>query len=70
MSIPNENMNSSKLTWFQLFILTPLARLRFILILGAIGLALVNWDTLIALGQKWSWNRQVTDFAGEGFEYF
>ncbi len=70
MSIPNENMNSSKLTWFQLFILTPLARLRFILILGAIGLALAKWETLIALGQKWSWSRQGTDVAGEGFEYF
>ncbi|NBS90539.1 hypothetical protein EBS67_11150, partial [bacterium] len=70
MSIPNANMNSNKLTWFQLLVLTPLARLRFILILGAIGLALAKWETLIALGQKWSWSRQGTDVAGEGFEYF
>jgi len=52
MSIPNENSNSSKLSWFQLLVLTPLARLRFILILCAIGLALAKWETLIALGQN------------------
>jgi membrane fusion protein, copper/silver efflux system len=63
-------LNKNGLSWFQLLVLTPLARLRFILILGAIGLALAKWDTLIALGEKWSWKRQVTGTAGEGFEYF
>ena len=63
-----ETPNKNGLSWFQLLVLTPLARLRFILILGAIGLALAKWDTLIALGQKWSWNRQGTEVAGEGLE--
>lgn len=70
MSIPNENMNSSKLSWFQLFVLTPLARLRFILILGAIGLVLAKWDFLMAISQKWSWKQNGAELSGEGFEYF
>ncbi|MBY0445244.1 MAG: hypothetical protein K2Q15_08570, partial [Burkholderiales bacterium] len=65
-----ETPNKNGLSWFQLLVLTPLARLRFILILGAIGLALAKWDTLIALGQKWSWSRQGAEGAGEGLEYF
>ena len=70
MSIPIENTNPTKISWFQLLVLTPLARFRFILILGTIGLVLAKWDTLVALGEKWSWKRNSIESAGEGFEYF
>ena len=65
-----EKSSSNNLGWLQLLVLTPLARLRFILILGTIGLVLAKWDMLVALGQKWTWSRQGNEIIGEGFEYF
>ncbi|HVK12912.1 MAG TPA: efflux RND transporter periplasmic adaptor subunit [Gemmataceae bacterium] len=37
---------------FRLAVLVPLARLRFLVILGAIGLALAKWDWLVAKYEK------------------
>src|SRR5205823_7424511 len=41
-------------TWrrFRLAVLVPLARLRFLLILGLIGLAITRWDWLVARYEK------------------
>lgn len=59
-----------KMSWFRLLVLTPLARLRFVFILAAMGLALANWDTLTALFNKWGWKGSPTETAGEGYEFF
>jgi Cu(I)/Ag(I) efflux system membrane fusion protein len=40
--------------WFHFLILLKLARLRFIGLLAAIGLVIVNWDNLIAIYDRWT----------------
>jgi Cu(I)/Ag(I) efflux system membrane fusion protein len=40
--------------WFHFLILVKLARLRFIVILLAVGLVIVKWDTLKAYYEKWA----------------
>ena len=47
-----ETPNKNGLSWFQLLVLTPHARLRFILILGAIGWLLQNGILLLPLGKN------------------
>jgi RND family efflux transporter MFP subunit len=42
----------SALRAFRLAVLVPIARLRFLFILGAIGLVLVKWDELVARFEK------------------
>lgn len=39
---------------FRLAILVPIARLRFLVILGVIGVAIAKWDLLVAWYEKWS----------------
>ena len=58
------------MSWWRLFVLTPLARLRFVFILALIGLTLAKWDTLLALWEKWSWSKPVSEAIASGFEYF
>ncbi len=59
-----------RMSWFRLFILTPLARLRFVFILFLIGIALAKWDTLLAHWEKWSWVKSGTEAVAAGFEYY
>ncbi len=40
--------------WFDFLVLVNLARLRFILILAAIGAVILYWDTLAAYYEKWT----------------
>ncbi len=63
-------LNSGEISWFRLLVLTPLARLRFVFILGTIGLALAKWDTLLAVWEKWGWKVTAGEVAGDGSEYF
>ena len=70
METSNQNIPTAKISWLQLFILTPLARLRFIFILGVIGLALAKWDTLVAISKRVMWSQGAVQIAGDDYEYF
>ena len=70
METSNQNIPATKISWFQLFILTPLARLRFIFILGAIGLVLAKWETLVAISKRVMWSQVGGEIAGNDYEYF
>lgn len=54
---------------FRLAVLVPLARLRFLVILGVIGLAITKWDLLVARYDKWTRPADKTDVATD-VEYY
>src|SRR5262245_56726798 len=57
--------------WFRFAILVKLARLRFIAILAALGMLIVNWKTLVAFYEKWTRPlRGEEHAAGSDYEYF
>ena len=58
-------------TWqrFRLAVLVPVARLRFLVILGVIGLAITKWDLLVARYEKWSRPAEAPAAVGD-VEYF
>lgn len=53
----------------RLAVLVPLARLRFLVILGAIGLVITQWDWLVAHYEKWARPADHDHAAGD-VEYF
>lgn len=54
---------------FRLVVLVPLARLRFLFILGAIGVLIVKWDDLVARYEKYM-RPAGADAADSDHEYF
>ncbi len=54
----------------RLTVLVPLARLRFLFILGAIGLVIVKWDDLVARYEKYVRPAAGADVADPDHEYF
>jgi Cu(I)/Ag(I) efflux system membrane fusion protein len=56
--------------WFHFLVLVNLARLRFIGILVAIGLAIVYWDTLAAYYDKWTRPAGEEQAASSELEWF
>ena len=44
----------SALRTLRLAVLVPLARLRFLFVLGAIGLVLVKWDEIVARYERYT----------------
>jgi membrane fusion protein, copper/silver efflux system len=56
--------------WFHILILVNLARLRFVLILLAIGLVIVKWDWLTARYEKWTRSSAGETAVSSDFEYF
>jgi multidrug efflux pump subunit AcrA (membrane-fusion protein) len=54
---------------FRLIVLVPLARLRFVVILGVIGLVLARWDWLVAYYEKVHRPTDGTEAAGD-VEYY
>ncbi len=54
----------------RLAVLVPLARLRFLFILGAIGLVIVKWDDLVARYEKYARPAAGADAADPDHEYF
>jgi Cu(I)/Ag(I) efflux system membrane fusion protein len=55
--------------WFHFLILVKVARLRFVVILAAIGLVIVNWDTLNQVYDQWTRSAVDEHAAGSGWEY-
>jgi Cu(I)/Ag(I) efflux system membrane fusion protein len=55
--------------WFHFLILVNLARLRFIILLAAIGLVIINWDWLVAIYEKWT-RPAHEEHAAANIEYF
>lgn len=55
---------------FRLAVLVPLARLRFLFILGAIGVLIVKWDDLVAQYEKYVRPTAGADAADPDHEYF
>ena len=55
---------------FRVAVLVPLARLRFLLILGAIGVLIVKWDDLVARYEKYVRPAAAADAADPNHEYF
>ncbi len=55
---------------FRLAVLVPLARLRFLFVLGAIGLLIVKWDDLVAQYEKWARPAAGADATDPNHEYF
>jgi membrane fusion protein, copper/silver efflux system len=53
-----------------LAILVPLARLRFLLILGVIGLVIAKWDWLVANYEKWARPADHEHAADSHYEYY
>lgn len=54
----------------RMMILVPLARLRFLFILGAIGFVIVKWDDLAARYEKWTRPAAGADIADSDHEFF
>jgi RND family efflux transporter MFP subunit len=54
----------------RLAVLVPLARLRFLFVLGAIGLVLVKWDELVARYEKWARPAGTAAAADPDHEFF
>jgi membrane fusion protein, copper/silver efflux system len=54
----------------KLLFLVPLARLRFLIILGLIGLVIVKWDWLVAYYEKHFRPADHDDSAATGVEYY
>ncbi len=55
---------------FRLAVLVPLARLRFLFILGAIGVLIVKWDDLVARYEKYVRPAAGADATDPDHEYF
>lgn len=55
---------------FRLAVLVPLARLRFLFILGTIGVLIVKWDDLVARYEKYVRPATGADAADPDHEYF
>jgi membrane fusion protein, copper/silver efflux system len=55
---------------FRLAVLVPLARLRFLIILGAIGVVIVKWDDLTAKYEKWMRPAATASVADKDHEFF
>ena len=66
---PTEPRKASLWSRFRLVVLVPLARLRFLVILGAIGLVIVKWDWLVAQYAMRPGPPAATD-AADNVEYF
>jgi Cu(I)/Ag(I) efflux system membrane fusion protein len=56
--------------WFDFLILVKIARLRFVVILTLIGLAITQWDWLVAHYEKWTWPKATDSGDGGRFEWF
>jgi RND family efflux transporter MFP subunit len=54
----------------RLAVLVPLARLRFLFVLGAIGLVIVKWDDLLARYEKWARPAAGADASDPDHEFF
>jgi membrane fusion protein, copper/silver efflux system len=55
---------------FRLAVLVPLARLRFLFVLGAIGVLIVKWDDLVARYEKYVRPAPAADAVDPNHEYF
>src|SRR3954454_15410183 len=56
--------------WFHFMILVNMARLRFIVILGIIGLIIMKWDTLTAYYERWTRPANPINAQSSDTEYF
>ena len=56
--------------WFHFVVVVNLARLRFIFILIAIGLAITKWDTLVAYYEKWTRPAGAAAAGESEYEYY
>jgi RND family efflux transporter MFP subunit len=63
-------MTADKPSRAKLVFLVPLARLRFLIILGLIGLVIVKWDWLVASYEKHFRPTDHDHSAGTGVEYY
>lgn len=54
----------------RLAVLVPLARLRFLFVLGAIGVLIVKWDDLVARYEKWTRPPAGADAVDRDHEFF
>lgn len=54
----------------RLAVLVPLARLRFLFVLGAIGFVIVKWDDLVARYEKWTRPAAGADAIDPDHEFF
>lgn len=54
----------------RMAVLVPLARLRFLFILGAIGLLIVKWDELVARYEKYVRHSEAAEAVDPDHEYF
>ena len=54
----------------KLIVLVTLARLRFLVVLGAIGFVIVKWDDLTARYEKWTRSAVAEAAAEPDYEYF
>lgn len=56
--------------WFDFLILVKIARLRFVVILTLIGLAITQWDLLVAYYEKWTRPRAAAGGSEGLYEWF
>jgi multidrug efflux pump subunit AcrA (membrane-fusion protein) len=56
--------------WFDFLILVKIARLRFVVILTLIGLAITQWDLLVAYYEKWTRPKIASGGEGGLYEWF
>ncbi|MBN9519556.1 efflux RND transporter periplasmic adaptor subunit [bacterium] len=54
----------------RLLILVPIARLRFLFVLGAIGLVILKWDDLVARYEKLVWPADTAAAGDPGHEFY
>src|SRR4051794_32163860 len=54
----------------RLAVLIPLARLRFLFVLGAIGLVIVNWDVLVARYEQYVHTPDADGAADPDLEFY
>ena len=70
MSAPTPAAPSRAARAFRLVVLVPLARLRFLFVLGAIGFVIVKWDDLVARYEKYTRPAAGANTADPDHEYF
>ena len=70
MSVPEPSRPRKLLRGIRLVVLVPLARLRFLFILGAIGFVIVKWDELSARYEKYVRQPTGESVADPDHEYF
>src|SRR6266545_1153186 len=68
--LPRASRSQKLLRGIKLAVLVPLARLRFLFILGAIGFAIVKWDDLVARYEKYVRQPGAEAAADPDHEYF